>query len=247
MSTKSNFRQYYKTHYQKKATNLNTSDNRPKKQKEKNGNESNRRSRTGHKQNKDREGKKGTFASIHQEIYLPTGDDVQFDSKKKNVIMTEEVEGIELSPDKVYDFNLGHDKFIELIRPYKYLTKPPKLMIFDNYYRNHHVFSVKNKEITTSYQEDVVKSNWNGRTYERTICRHYLSEPNDLDAHRHYHLIVRIIRYLIDGQIFEIIVPREDDESPFEPDHNFWIKLFEDNHHLPKNSMFMVRRKIDRK
>ena len=81
--------------------------------------------------------------------------------------------------------------------------------------------------------------------WQKHCKRTYLPEPNDLDGYLDYHLIVRIIRFQIDQQIFEVVIPRDEDE--YQVSSQFWLKLMARDCanilQLPKDTQFIVRRK----
>jgi len=190
----------------------------------------------------------GTFSKIEQPIFEPIKPESKHNKQNQtkpgtNLLMKEEVEGNVVVPGEIYNFNIGLKKFLELLQPYKDKTPSPKMQIVDNYYLYHYVCSLKNGKIST-YSETVKQLHWNGKTFIRETQRTYLEELNDINGYLDYHLITRIIRFQLDQQIFEVIIPRENNNSyPFQPSSQFLINLFSDDCQLPQNVEFMVRRK----
>lgn len=200
------------------------------------------------------EKKKGPFAYLRQHIYTPSKT-----TKKPTTgtyIIKEELEVQEISQDEIYNFNLGQDKFLELLRKKHSSSTTPTMQIIDNYYLYQFVYSVKNK-YSVSYQDEIVEGKYlpDKKVYQRTIHRTYLPTPNDFDSYCNYHLIVRIIRFLIDQEIYEIIIPRKTSivpttgtpvAIPYQVSDDFWKQLIDPNQliKLPKDTNFIIRRSV---
>jgi len=192
--------------------------------------------------------KEGPYASIHQKYYHSVED--KKTRSQGEFIIEEEIFAREVSPGQIYDFNLGLTEFLERLNREK-PEKPPKIQILDNYYLYQYIHSIKDGK-PISYSEKEMSYRWipERQVYQRKIKRIYddANQVTDLDSYQEYHLIVRIIRFQLNGQIFEIIIPRQNtDHLPYQVSKKFWSLLVDDNLKIlnfPPNTNFMIRQSL---
>lgn len=191
--------------------------------------------------------KRGTFAKIEQPIFLPLKQKTPKSKAHQTVLMDEWVEGSPILSNMIYQFDVGLDRFINSIHKYK--NRDPKLQVIDNYYLYHYTCSIKNGQ-SLAYIDSWKKIEWHPieKCFHRTIERTYLQDNHDFDSYLDYHLIVRIFRFQIDYQIFEIIIPRENNsDTPFNiTKTELWSRILAKNLELPSNTQYIIRRKFDK-
>jgi len=232
-------------------------DNRNNDNRNENRNNENRvENRNNENRNENRvENKKGIFGELTQTNFKIDKTGETYVQPVGEFIIKEELIGVKMIDEmaEIYDFDIGKDKFIEILKNNeisknnKKEKKKIELQIIDNYYLYQYVISIKNNVIT-SYSEIMLNNEWNNGKYYRTMKRTYISQPNDLDGYRDYHLIVRIIRIQIEHQIYEIIIPSaspHDNTKIYQIDKNSFLEMFINSKiNVPLNSKFMIRKNI---
>ena len=190
---------------------------------------------------------KGPYSKVHQEYFIPLNEKRVERSVAGEYIIDEEIMGIEVCPGEVYKFDLGIMRWIEELEKRNIKDdQNVKIQIVDNYYLYQFIYSVKDG-IPAHYTEEEIEWSWNAEqgVYRRQIKRIYGEGDTDLDSYQDYHLIVRVLRFQIGREIFEIVVPRLKNSIVYSPptrmiglllDRNF--KLLD----LPNGCQFMIRR-----
>jgi hypothetical protein len=197
----------------------------------------------------------GPYAKVEQKIFVE--DDVVEKESSGIHFFDEEIMAREMVVGEIYDFNLGPMAFCDELdkRMKNKLKKNIKLQIIDNYYLYQYIFSIKDG-VRSNYIDQEIDWKWNKDTkwYRRRIKRTYGDSISDLDSYRDYHAVIRIIRFQMMGsnrklpEIFEVIIPRSDGNTPYSPPENFIDLLLQCNLKLlnfPKGVEFMIRRLVD--
>ncbi len=196
----------------------------------------------------------GPYAKVKNRLFKPLDDKDERTTEGQYQII-EEIDGYEISPGKIYQFDLGLERFLnefkERIKSRK-TSKQLKFNIIDNYYLYHYVYSIKDGN-STAYLETETDFKWDAskNTYTKTTMRSYDNIPKDLDSYKKYHFIVRMIRILIKSEIFEIVIPRGNKDPYNPPDDlisllsaNEDVKLLSKKLEFPENTNFIIRRCI---
>jgi hypothetical protein len=148
---------------------------------------------------------KGLFNSIPQETFK-TKASKTFNPATK--IITEQYDAHEVLPGMVYNYDLGIDEFIRILKT----VDKPAFKVYDNYYYYQNVLSI-HKRKKSGFIEKTISQEW----LETENKYQKISEVSNLDLLNHeinlmnqydFHLMAKIIRFKINPkETLEIIIP----------------------------------------
>jgi len=187
---------------------------------------------------------KGLFNSIAQKEYkkLPTRP-----FKASTKIITEEYDAYEVLPGIIYNYDLGLERFVQLLETaitHNSSAKFPK--VYTNYYYYQHILSIyKGKK--TGFVEKLISQKWldQEQKHQKISEVSNVENPCHLMNQHNFHMIARVVRYKINSnETLEIIIP----DPKFKINYNnFTSQLLQKETqellNFPENTTF-IRKKV---
>jgi hypothetical protein len=175
----------------------------------------------------------GIFSNIKKINYQPL-DHTDFTPNTKK--FQEEYTATEVLKDKIYNYDIGQDKFIQLLQQ---KTSKPRHKTFTNYYYYQYVLSIHNGNKTAFVEKTI------SQRYDQEKQTHYkethissvdILKINLLSSFK-FHQMIKIIRFQLKNHCFEIIIPSHSFKIPHQ-------NLFQNLNHIefPKGTTFIHKK-----